>query len=85
MLCSQSDTNLATIPWTASSVKKYFPDSNLLTKKNGLKSLHLSAGRDRNQTAGKFMRFYWNTIITRTDAKTSFYQSCKKIKEEVII
>ena len=42
MLCSQSDTNLATIPWTISSVKKYFPDPNLLPKKNGLKSLHLS-------------------------------------------
>ena len=39
MLCSQSDTNLAIIPWTISSVKKYFSDPNLLTKKNSLKSL----------------------------------------------
>ena len=47
MLCSQSDINLAAIPWTISSVKKYSPDPNLLTKKNALKSLHLSEGGDR--------------------------------------
>ena len=47
MLCSQSDTNLATIPWTISSVKKYFPDPNVLAKKNGLKSLHLSEVGER--------------------------------------
>ena len=69
MLCSQSDTNLATVPWTISSVK-YFSDPNLLTEKNCLKSLRLSEGRDRQQTVNKFMRFYWNTIIIRTDAKT---------------
>ena len=39
MFCSQSDNNLAIIPWTISSVKKYFSDPNLLRKKNGLKSL----------------------------------------------
>ena len=71
MLCSQSDTNLATIPWTISSVKKYFPDPNVLAKKNGLKSLHLSE-------VG-FMRFYWNIIIIRTDAKTPFYRFRMKI------
>ena len=46
MLCFQSDTNLATVPWTISSVK-YFPDPNFLTEKNGFKSLHLSEDKDR--------------------------------------
>ena len=45
MLCSESDTNLATIPLTISNVKKYFPAPNLVSKKNGLKTLHLSEGR----------------------------------------
>ena len=47
MLCSQYNTNLATIPLIILRGKKYFPDPNLLTKKNGLKSLHLSEGRHR--------------------------------------
>ena len=46
MVCSQSDTYLATIPWTISSVK-YFCYPNLLTKKNGLKSLLLNENGDR--------------------------------------
>ena len=76
---------MATIPWSVSNVKKHFPDSNLLTKKNGLKSLHLIAGRDCNQTANKIMEFCWNTMIFRTDAKASFYRFGKKIIEEVVI
>ena len=36
ILCSQSDTNLVTIPSIISSVKKYFSDPDLLPKKNGL-------------------------------------------------
>ena len=46
MLCSQSDTSLEIVPWTISSVEKYFSDPNLLTKKSGLNSLHLSEGGD---------------------------------------
>ena len=46
MLCSQSDTNLEIVPWTISSVEKYFSDPNLVTKKSGLNSLHLSEGGD---------------------------------------
>ena len=47
MFRSQFDINLATIPWAISSVKKYFSDPALLTKKNDLKSLRLSEGGDR--------------------------------------
>ena len=47
MLCSQSDTSLASIPCTISGVKKHLRDANLLTKKKGLKSIDLSEGRDR--------------------------------------
>ena len=47
MFCSQSDTILASIPWTILGANKYFPDANLLTKENGLKSLHFNEGGDK--------------------------------------
>ena len=39
MLCPQSNTNSATIPWAISNIKRHFPDPGLVTRKNGLKFL----------------------------------------------